>query len=483
MRAGVSGHLVPLGLTTAIFACRLVLAIVVVPPWQNPDEPGHFARVRILARQARLDLTEVEDHAMEAEILRSMAEHDWWESYDRKPPDPLPAHFSDPAVVQNVARQSDAPPLYYLIGAWWVRLFGVTDLLAQYGALRWLSLLLAVPTLWCAWAGTRRLFGEHVALGATAVMALHPQFALIAIAVNADVLVNLCGAVLWWQAARLLAGPGAVSAPVMILGVAAAAALSKRLGASLLILAALVIALVIARQLLSVLSGRFGRRVVVRAALAAALVALAAIMGTAYWAVTKWPWLLTARALPNLGELIGQTLHELGRDSPRLIGGLAHYWSEVMALSFPEHARGSTFFWSFHEVLFDSAWFSAGWLRYPAPFAWRLAIRSLALLSVCGLVFAMLRRRGLGDRFSYLVAVLIVIVQAAGIYVGFYLSGFGGQGRYLFPVIGPWMALYWVGLRSWWSDASPTAFPALVAVMLALDLVAWSVVLIPEYIH
>ena len=77
-----------------------------------------------------------------------------------------------------------------------------------------------------------------MAAGALAIGALHPQFLLASISVNADVLVNFWGAFVWWQAARVMTGHRrAVSIILMLVG-AVAAIFTKRIGMILLGVAA-----------------------------------------------------------------------------------------------------------------------------------------------------------------------------------------------------------------------------------------------------
>src|SRR2546428_10633359 len=78
-----------------LFAGRLVFAAILLPPWQNPDEPAHFAVTRTLAQRPDLDLVDRKDVGVQSEILGSMAEHHWWHAYSELPPDPLPRTFVD----------------------------------------------------------------------------------------------------------------------------------------------------------------------------------------------------------------------------------------------------------------------------------------------------------------------------------------------------------------------------------------------------
>ncbi|MDA1095159.1 MAG: hypothetical protein O3A25_18115, partial [Acidobacteria bacterium] len=152
-----------LTLAMSIFLLRGALAIAVVPPWQHPDEPQHFALVHVLARQTRLDLTDRRDLDLERRILISMAAHGWWRHYGEALPNPLPTDFAQ--VPEHIATTSTMPPVYYILGARVLKLSGVEDLVAQAYVLRWMALAIAVPILLCVWAGTRRLFGSWVAGG------------------------------------------------------------------------------------------------------------------------------------------------------------------------------------------------------------------------------------------------------------------------------------------------------------------------------
>ncbi|MEE2636039.1 MAG: hypothetical protein VYE68_02250 [Acidobacteriota bacterium] len=68
---------------------------------------------------------------------------------------------------------STSRPVYYLLGAGVLKLTGVETLVGQAYVLRWMALLWASLTVWCIWAGTRLLFGEHVALGTALVTAVY----------------------------------------------------------------------------------------------------------------------------------------------------------------------------------------------------------------------------------------------------------------------------------------------------------------------
>ena len=433
-----------LALIVAVFVLRALLAIAIVPPWQHPDEPQHFEFIYILARQGQLDLSERSDVDLERSILSSMSAHGWWRHYGEPEPRPLPVDFSE--IPEHIWGVGTSPPVYYLLGAAALKLARPDSLTGQYYVLRWMALAFAVPALLCVWAGARRLFGVQVATGATLLTALHPQFVLMSTAVNPDVLVSLCGAVVWWQGARFLTGgPAAVSMVLMtcatVIGV-----LTKRVAAPLVLM--LVVAPVVA--------ARFGRP----GAWRAAGLAVAVIAG--------------GMVLVGLAGVVW-----FGEEVVRL----REYWGLLMTFSWSDRARDWTFFQRFTARLFDSAWLVAGWLRYPAPPAWLATVWLLTVGAVAGCLIGA-RRSGMAKwRAGLVLAGALVAIQTVGVYVGFYMNGFGPHGRYLFPVIGPFMALFWIGIHSWWPQRLwPFVSAVLVALMFALDAIGWAGVLIPAYL-
>lgn len=426
-----------------VFLFRLLLAMAVVPPWQNPDEPQHFAFVRLLSRQATLDLSSRRDVEIEREILQSMAQHGWWTHYGEPTPDPVPTTFS--AVPAHINVVLVFPPVYYVLAAYWLKALGVVPLLDQYYALRWLGILLAVPTLWCFWAGARLLFGERVAIGTAMLVALHPQFALVSIAVNADVLVNLCGAVVWWQAARLVTGRTPVVSVLSMIAVTAIAVFTKRSSAPLVGITGVMCAYGV---------GHLARRQT-RAAMklaVATVVGIVAVAGAAYLV-------------------------------PAEVARVAGYWRHLLTFSAAGRALNVEFFGRFAAGFFDSAWLMAGWLRYPAPSPWLLTVRILVLVAVVGLIVPRWRQAEARLKPGVLLAATFVVIYLGGIGAGYYLNAFGAQGRFLFPIIGPWMSLLWIGVCGWWPHRFwPLAGVALLGLMLLLDVIAWTTVLIPTYV-
>ena len=420
-------------LLTAIFVARLILATTVIPPWQNPDEPQHLAFVRTLALEPDMYL-EQHRREIEREIVQSMAEHGWWRHYRAPVPNPLPTDFS--SLSDHIVRVETSARLFYYLAVAYLKGLGVTDLLSQYYALRWAAVVMAVMTLWCVWRGSDLLFGRDVAIGTTGLVAFQPQFALMSISVNPDVLVNLLGAIIWWQGARLAKGVETFLPVVLIASVAVAGVFTKRVAAS--------------------------------------FVGMAAVAAISACALAR---LVSRRGITGLALLMAVTI---------LVG--AHFarsiqpWDYLLTFSVSDQALSLDFFTRFTATLFDSAWLSAGWLRYPGPPSWTLTLRGLNVAAFIGLSLGLIRFHFW--RRSIAAAASIVIVQIAAIYVGLYLNGFAPQGRYLFPVIAPWMAMFWIGIHSWWPRRLwPLVGTVVLATMFFVDQIAWFGTIVPAFLE
>jgi len=427
-----------LAIATGILLFHFLVALAVVPPWQHPDEPVHLLFSRILAGQTSFDLSQRTDPVLEREIVASMAEHGWWRHYGRPVPDSLPPDLTR----VGLAVVDSGPTTYYVLAAILLRTLGVDTLLGQLHALRWLSALLGVLTLWCGWAGTRRLFGLFAADVTVLAVALLPQFALASTAAGPGALVTFCGAVVWRQAGPLLAGEH--RAGVLVWLAAGVAAVSKREGLPLLAMAAVVTLFSVAR--IRIEPG-LPRRVLRAAGVAAVLSLLVTVF------------------LQEEVVRISDTL-------PRLLDRPMD----------PE-SRSWAYFRRFSVTLLDSAWLYGGWMRYPAPTPWMMTVRLLVIVSGGGLMWLIWRGGWRPHWRPVAVAVLFVAIQGAAIYVVHFRLHIGPQGRYLFPVLFPAMAVFWVGLRSWWSTRTwPLVATALVVILLLLDLTGWGTLLIPTYV-
>jgi hypothetical protein len=430
----------------ACLAAQLTLAMLVVPPWQNPDEPQHFHTVRLIALYGvDFDLASHHDDRSEEDIVRSMMEHGWWSHYGRAIPDPAPRTFSEgPGQVVDAyfGPPGGGSRLYYNAVAILFRTADISGLLAQLHTMRALSAVCSLLALLCVWRGTRALVDEQSAVVVTALMALHPQFVLVSTTAGPDALVNLAGAAFWWRAGVLMTAPASALNVAWLWACAVLAFLIRRMGAPLLIVAAI---LTFGRVVSTALHG--DRRTV---AWTLGLLTSAGVATMLFWpmlpadAHRAFSWIqfdetLAANALASrVGEL------------PRFLG-----------------------------ALFTHFWLAVGWVRYQAPWWWYGVIAVVCVMALMGLV---LRPRSLPTPRIALFGSMLALQTVAVVAYYFGVMQSGAQGRYLFPVLPAVFALLWVGWRRWFPPPSVRAAAvALIALMAALNALAWLLVVLPVY--
>ncbi len=199
-------NLLPLLLLIAIATAQLVAYANVVPLWQVPDEPRHFAYVRtLLLRSQDLD---AQPEVVEREILNSMREHGVWSAHRLAPPPDTVVVFDDvPYMRQSASPEGRQPALYYWLNAWLLRLSGEQTLEGQLLLARLLSGLLGIATVAVAYATARVVMPGQpgFALLTGLIVALIPQRAFMASGVNNDNIAILAGSLCFLAVALLLA--------------------------------------------------------------------------------------------------------------------------------------------------------------------------------------------------------------------------------------------------------------------------------------
>ncbi len=194
-------------------AAALFLLGVIVPPFQNPDEPQHFAVAVFYARGASGE--GAERAAVESGVLRMMDRANWWRLVGIGRPQPLPRSLSEVEfLMEGMGTSSDFRARLMNFDLWH-RLAGTAmrpvagwGLERLYYLARAASAIFLIGTfflLWKAFEILGGLFGEGARLGFYLVFFL-PQFWLMGTAVSPDAFVVLLCAAFFYGAARLLAG-------------------------------------------------------------------------------------------------------------------------------------------------------------------------------------------------------------------------------------------------------------------------------------
>jgi len=429
-----------LAAATVVLVSRMLLSDVIVPPWQQPDEPIHVSAAEVW--RSRISDEDAADRGRQAEIIESMIRHGWWRHYQAPlPPGLPPTRFAATGVVfQAIGLEPEsssyAPPYYATVG-WLLSLAPRAGVERDLYVMRVVSMLFAVGTLWVGFLGSRLALGTAGAATVTSLLAVHPQFAISSTTAAPDAVVNCAGAILWWQTLSALRQASVVRSLAIVWLVAFAAAAIDRLGIALVPIAFAVTVVVVAQR----------RRW--REAAAVSVVAVVAI-GAA---------IATVPAI---------------RDPLRISLG------EALVPSAPGDALEFTV--RFVRFLFTSWWYSLGWGQYFAPQWWVACAAAITAIAALGVARHSFTCSAATRRILTLAAMNIACFLVALGWV-FLRVRVGAQGRYLFPVIIPTLSLMAVGTTAWLPERLRRVGSAsLVAAVAVLDLCAWILVALPAYL-
>lgn len=423
-----------------------LLWVVLVPPWQAPDEPTHFAYAYELSRLEPRDRTE-----SERRILTSLERFHFWEHNDLPPPDPRPTGFYAAPLLSIRPSQAGRPTLYYRVAAGLLRLVPEKAVHVQLLVLRLLSLVLGTATMLLIFAALRTGLGRESPVPALALglAVLNPQVSAILTSVNSDVPLCLLAALFFFLLIRQLDRPRPVELPGLAFCLLAAV-LVKRSG--LLLIPALLAAL---PALVAQWTGENRRLRCGRWAILLPWGLLGAWMGAGWLA----PGLLRQLLLQGFEQW-----DLLGRLDPATLGG--------------------TDWLLFFRFLWESYVLNPGWLTHPAP---DQIYRLTALVygsAGLGLILGVLRPRSgpvhpargiLPTAWAILLATLGAVVLAYGFQRAL------SQGRYLFPALGPICLLTGLGWERFRAGRLRWVAPAMVAVLALLDGFALLGFVLPEF--
>jgi hypothetical protein len=258
--------------------------------------------------------------------------------------------------------------------------------------------------------------------------------------------VDLFGAIVWWQAARVMTGHRRAFSIVLMFVAAVAALFTKRIG---LILVGVSVAVTAASL--------FMQRAPQRKPREALLVTVAVIIGLVM--------------MVALGFLF--------RDQ---VLSLRAYWTDAFTprTSLADTSASEAF--RFARMTVDYFWLIAGWLRFQPPVSWLWVARALIVLGMIGAVVRLVTSPS--ERVPLSVAWLFVAAQlVAMLATVFWLAPSAPQARYLFPVFVPITVLLYVGLRHLVPDRYRAQWPvALVVVLMMMDVTGFTTVHLRSYL-
>ncbi len=480
-------------LLVLLTVARGLIYVLVIPPWQTPDEPTHFGYARYVMAMHQLPVPG--GASVDSAITASMSDFDFWR---------LRYYAAEPSSAgqEHVLRvASRHPPLYYVLGALLLIPLRDQDVVCQLYALRFCSVLMAVSTVLVAFCTAKLLFPDDAVLplAVAAFIAFLPMHTFMSASVNNDNLAQLVASLIIYLLVLMLRDGMSPVKAVGVIVLLTAGLFTKRTTFFAVPLALAFIpvyfwtrvdrarhAAATTLRLLASLGSDAAevRRTVLRSHKLRYSLAIIALLGLICGGL--WPFITTRKdgrgdnatawikaaaterqylplstkqphpPLPKRLEVTGRQILKLLRVSPAdLVGTFSAERSGLSTI--PSYLL-------FSLLTFASFWANFGWMNVPLDPAWYALLAAISLFAFFGLLLRIVREiRSSGEQtllrcrwqkgalLILILASFLIFVQTFGLMV---IQNIPQQGRYLFPAILPLSTLFILGL----SEVVPTRY-------------------------
>jgi len=437
----------------ALVLASLLLAVgwaFVTPPFQVPDENGHFAYLQSLVDGGRLP----------GDANRAMFSTEQGLAMDRSNSDQTAAQLATKMEWNRRAwdawlqhdrvighdRRADGggavpsasnPPLYYLYASLGYRAASGGDLFARLLASRLVTALLLIVTVSAAWllAGEALRGDRLLQLAAAGLVALAPMITFLSAGITPDAMLFAAWTVALWLGVRILRrGVNAPSAAGLLAAVGVAIVVKA---ASYALLPGVLFVLAVGLQRRRPLP--WSRVAGIAAAAAAGLLATAGV----WFAVARTLDRPAAAQVAGVSSTAGTNVREL----------LSYVWQYYLPrvpgqTAFPTVAHTLPAY----DIWFKGVWGTFGWTEVLFRNRVYIVLLALSLAVVAAAAVELWRTRATADKAVGVFLALVSLSLLAGLHWSEYhliKSGAGNfnQGRYLLPLAGVAGVVLAVGIR------------------------------------
>ncbi|MFX1554325.1 MAG: DUF2142 domain-containing protein [Promethearchaeota archaeon] len=471
---------------------RGVIYAVVIPPWQAPDEPSHFAYVQFL-RQNHC-LPSFQRIPASDGILTSMSRYGFWR---------LRSHLlgpTDPTEDRELRVASKHPPLYYLLATVLLTPLRSADIICQLCVLRLASVAMGALTVLLAYQTAKMLFSDNpwLPLAVASFIALLPMHTFMSASVNNDSLAELLASGLIYLLIGILRGGVSPSKGVGVALLLGGAYLTKRTTLYAVPLAVLTVPIYFWARSIPVDHGPTSQdrpRILLSTARSVAhnlsckrkpltkvglvvlgcvtcVVLLGVVISQQHRQESSIGSGLESKpaqhpaSTPLADERVAQQPPCL-RISLSAISGYVrmsptHLDTALLPMDRWPYPAGS--YVVFGLLTFASFWANFGWMNVPLDPAWYALLAVISLFAFFGLLLRIVREISSSGEHTLLscrwqkgalavliLAVGLIFVQTFGLMV---IQNIPQQGRYLLPAIVPLSTLFILGL----SEFVPTRY-------------------------
>jgi len=422
---------------------RGLLYAAVVPPWQAPDETGHFEYAWLIAHLGRLPAREDVSPALERELLGSLYEWRYGEFIGRPLPEQMPARMDalPPQVFASRCRTvlMERFSLAYVWAAIFIWPFRHQDLAVQLYAARFASVLLELGIVWLAWRFFEELLPRQrrLVVAMTAFVAFLPQHTFINASVGEGPLAELATCAVLYGWLRLFHRKAHFGTVMLIVVGTLVGMCTKHTAAFLLPFDLLALGLFLSARIQGVARRR-------RLGYLALGLSLTALLG---WLILQTP--------------VGHSVQDR----------LQQWWSAPQVyLENGPLSLDQALWWTY-----DSFWAQFGWMSVRAGACWYILVYVLTVLALEGWFLPRSRQWSVPAQARWLLGAALSLAVAVWLaFVLFTPSGLAYyQGRYLFPAIVPAAFVLVGGWARWTPERWRRYFaPGVVILLAALDAAA-----------
>ncbi len=181
--------------------CQALIYTFAIPPWWHYDEPGHFEFAWQIVHFDHWPRKGEWDEAVRRQIAASMLKYRYYAPLNYRPD-----FSSNEPVFIGVAPQTTDYPLYYLIASLPLRFLSRADFAIQNRAVRLISVIMFLITIWATWKALGELLPEAhpIQWMVTLFIILLPGFADVMTAISDDVGAVLTSSFFVWASLRIM---------------------------------------------------------------------------------------------------------------------------------------------------------------------------------------------------------------------------------------------------------------------------------------
>ncbi len=202
--------------------------VVIIPPWQAPDEPSHFAYVQYLAEENQLPLVQNSDgiSAEEKNFARAAGIGDIKDQPNAGSMPSLktlldfpPGTKAEREASGNTAA-SGYPPGYYFLAALVYKLFYYKSIVVRFYAIRFFSVIISLFAVWGAFQIGKLIVPKSgtFPLALAVLTGMQPMFSMTAAQISNDILLDTLAVLILYWLFNLLTSTSPPSRKQLVLG-------------------------------------------------------------------------------------------------------------------------------------------------------------------------------------------------------------------------------------------------------------------------